>query len=79
MYFRYGNYSLTSSLTYGTGIQTPLEFLPIDSEVNLVEVDSDGSRIRLMIPLISTVSHISAENNTNLKFLTVTLTAYVPH
>lgn len=42
MYFRYGNYSLTSSLTYGTGIQTPLEFLPIDCEVNLVVKSTVG-------------------------------------
>ena len=42
IYFRYGNYSLTSSLTYGTGIQTPLEFLPIDCEVNLVVKSTVG-------------------------------------
>ncbi|MCM1036719.1 MAG: DUF4827 domain-containing protein [Bacteroides sp.] len=34
--FRYGNYELNSSYSYGTGIQTPLQYLPIDCQVNLV-------------------------------------------
>jgi len=42
LYFRYGNYSLTSSSSYGSGIQTPLEFLPIDCEVNLVVKSTVG-------------------------------------
>lgn len=34
--FRYGNTSLQSSTQYGTGIQRPLAFLPIDCRVNIV-------------------------------------------
>ncbi|MDO4319191.1 MAG: DUF4827 family protein [Bacteroidales bacterium] len=34
--FRYGNYELSSSYSYGSGIQKPLEFLPIDCQVNIV-------------------------------------------
>lgn len=34
--FRYGNSSLQSSTQYGSGIQRPLAFLPVDCQVNLV-------------------------------------------
>lgn len=34
--FRFGETSLSSSTKWGTGIQKPLEFLPFNSEVNLV-------------------------------------------
>jgi len=40
--FRYGNYDLSSSYSYGTGIQTPLQYLPIDCQVNLVVKSSVG-------------------------------------
>ncbi len=35
-YFQYGNYSLTTSAQWGYGIQMPLTFLGVDSEVNLI-------------------------------------------
>lgn len=35
-WFRYGNFQIESSYTWGTGIQTPLSLLPIDCKVNLV-------------------------------------------
>ncbi|MBR5638885.1 MAG: DUF4827 family protein [Muribaculaceae bacterium] len=35
-YFQYGNYSLTSSAQWGYGIQMPLNYLGVDSEVNLI-------------------------------------------
>lgn len=35
-YFRYGDYQLPSSTEWGTGIQMPLKFLPLNSTVNLV-------------------------------------------
>ena len=35
-YFRYNNYSLTSSTKWGSGIQRPLAFLPVDCTVNLI-------------------------------------------
>lgn len=34
--FRYGNYELSSSYSYGSGIQKPLEFLPVDCQVNII-------------------------------------------
>lgn len=34
--FRYGNFSLPSSLAWGSGIQTPLAFLNLGCEVNLI-------------------------------------------
>lgn len=40
--FRYGNYELSSSYNYGTGIQTPLAYLPVDCRVNLVVKSSYG-------------------------------------
>ncbi len=35
-WFRYNNFQLVSSYQWGSGIQTPLKFLPIDCEVNIV-------------------------------------------
>jgi len=35
-YFLFGNYSLTSSSQWGYGIQLPLTYLGVDSEVNLI-------------------------------------------
>lgn len=34
--FRYGNYQLTSSYQWGSGIQLPLQYLPVDCVVNIV-------------------------------------------
>lgn len=34
--FRFGNYQLTSSSQWGSGIQYPLALLPVDCEVNIV-------------------------------------------
>ena len=34
--FRYGNFNIQSSYQYGTGIQTPLAYLPIDAKVNII-------------------------------------------
>ena len=35
-YFNYGNYSLAASAQSGYGVQLPLKFLGVDSEVNLI-------------------------------------------
>ena len=35
-FFRFQNFSLTSSMQWGTGIQMPLTLLPVDAVVNLV-------------------------------------------
>lgn len=34
--FRYGNYESNSSYSAGVGVQAPLEYLPVDCQVNLV-------------------------------------------
>lgn len=34
--FRFGNYDLASSYSYGSGIQTPLLYLPVDAIVNII-------------------------------------------
>ncbi|MGM9852103.1 MAG: DUF4827 family protein [Muribaculaceae bacterium] len=34
--FRYGNYTLSSSTQWGTGIQLPLMYLPVDCVVNII-------------------------------------------
>ncbi len=34
--FRFKNYSLPTSAQWGSGLQMPLNFLPLDSEVNLI-------------------------------------------
>lgn len=41
--FRYGNYELQSSYSYGAGIQAPLEYLPVDCRVNIVIKSSYGA------------------------------------
>ncbi len=41
-WFRYNNYRIQSSYQWGTGIQAPLRFLPIDCEVNLVVKSQEG-------------------------------------
>jgi hypothetical protein len=34
--FRFGNTTLTSTTQWGTGVQLPLQYLPIDCEVNII-------------------------------------------
>lgn len=34
--FRFGNFELNSSYSFGAGIQMPLNYVPIDAEVNIV-------------------------------------------
>ena len=34
--FRYGNFQVNSSYQYGPGVQTPLAYLPVDCEVNII-------------------------------------------
>lgn len=40
--FRYQNVTLSSSTQWGVGIQTPLNYLPVDCEVNLIVKSSYG-------------------------------------
>lgn len=35
-WFRYKNYSIQSSYNWGVGVQTPLDYLPVDCKVNIV-------------------------------------------
>ena len=35
-YFMYNNYQVSTSIQYGQGIQLPLQFVGVGSEVNLV-------------------------------------------
>ena len=40
--FQYGNYTLTTSAQWGYGIQMPLNFLGVESEVNLIIKSQSG-------------------------------------
>lgn len=50
--FRFQNYTLQSSSQWGSGIQLPLEFLPLNCEVNLVVKSQFGwtSEISYVVP-----------------------------
>ena len=52
--FRYNNYQLQSSIQWGTGVQTPLAYLPVDCEVNLIIKSQYGfsSEIANVIPFL---------------------------
>lgn len=53
-YFNYGNYTLQESSQWGYGIQLPLSFLGVDSEVNLIIKSQFGwtSEISSVIPFL---------------------------
>lgn len=53
-WFRMNNYTLPSSYQWGTGLQLPLSYLPIDCEVNLVIKSQYGlySEIANVIPYL---------------------------
>ncbi len=61
--FRYGNYSLSSSAQYGSGIQLPLAYLGIDCEVNLVIKSQAGfqSEIANVIPFLYNVRYFKSQ------------------
>ena len=63
--FRYGNYTLTSSSQWGAGLQTPLTFLGLDCEVNLVVKSQYGltSEIAQVIPYLYNVRYYPAISN----------------
>ncbi len=52
--FRFNNYSLPSSAQWGAGLQMPLRFLPLNSEVNLVVKSQYGwtKEISYVIPYL---------------------------
>lgn len=35
-WFRYNNYQIASSYTWGVGVQAPLKYFPVDCEINIV-------------------------------------------
>lgn len=41
-WFRYNNYQIQSSYNWGVGVQTPLNYLPIDCVVNIVIKSQNG-------------------------------------
>lgn len=60
--FRYGNYTLTSSSQWGSGIQLPLDFFGYDCEVNLVIKSQFGltSEISQVIPYLYNIRYFQA-------------------
>ena len=58
--FRYGNYSLQSSAKWGSGVQLPLAYLPVDCEVNIVIKSQYGfySEMSQVIPFLYHISYL---------------------
>lgn len=63
MSFRFGNYTLSSSSQYGSGIQLPLYYLGIDCEVNLVIKSQYGisSEISNVIPYLYNIRYFKSQ------------------
>lgn len=61
--FRYNDYTLSSSSQYGSGIQTPLNYLGIDCEVNLIIKSQYGftSEISNVIPYLYSVRYFKSQ------------------
>lgn len=57
--FRYGNYELSSSYSYGSGIQAPLQFVPVGSKVNIVVKSQYGmpSEMSYVIPFLYSIRY----------------------
>lgn len=61
--FRFGNYTLTSSSQYGSGIQLPLYYLGIDCEVNIVIKSQYGfsDEISNVIPYLYNIRYFKSQ------------------
>jgi hypothetical protein len=61
--FRYGNYTLSSSYQYGSGIQLPLAYLGVECEVNLIIKSQYGftSEIANVIPYLYHVRYFKSQ------------------
>lgn len=61
--FRFGNYTLTSSSQYGSGVQLPLYYLGIDSEVNIVIKSQYGfsDEISNVIPYLYNIRYFKSQ------------------
>lgn len=59
MFFRFGNYTSSSSSQYGSGIQLPLYYLGLDCEVNLVIKSQLGiqDEISYVIPYVYNIRY----------------------
>ena len=57
--FRFGNYELNSSYSFGSGIQAPLQFLPVDAVVNIVIKSQYGrpSEMSYVVPFLYTIRY----------------------
>ena len=57
--FRYGNYELNSSYSFGSGVQTPLNFLPVDATVNIVVKSQFGmpSEMSYVVPYLYSIRY----------------------
>lgn len=61
--FRFGNYTLSSSAEWGSGIQLPLYYLGVDCEVNLVIKSQYGiaSEISNVVPYLYNVRYFKSQ------------------
>lgn len=61
--FRYGNYTLPSSSQWGSGIQLPLAFLPLNSHVNLVIKSQFGwtKEVSYVIPYLYNIRYYPSQ------------------
>ena len=62
-WFRYQNYTLTTSSQYGAGIQMPLNFLEFNAEVNLVVKSQYGftSEISYVVPFLYNIRYFKGQ------------------
>lgn len=62
-WFRYKNFTLTSSSQYGAGIQMPLNFLEFNAEVNLVVKSQYGftSEIAYVVPFLYNIRYFKGQ------------------
>ncbi len=62
-YFNYGNYTLQASAQYGYGIQLPLAFIGVNSEVNLIIKSQYGwaSEIAYVVPYLYHVRYFRSQ------------------
>ncbi len=61
--FRFDNFQVTSSYQWGTGIQMPLKYVPIDAEVNVIIKSQAGmySEIANVQPYLYKVRYFEAQ------------------
>jgi len=62
--FRFGNYQLTSSSQWGSGIQYPLALLPVDCEVNIIIKSQLGltNEIAEVVPYLYHIRYYRPKN-----------------